>query len=487
MPKNMFGQEIDGDGNVIGWSGGVGGSWSSTPTAPATAPAPAPAAPTAAPAAGADQYGITDDQYKTYFGRNNSQADINAAAGYLGLNQGQLAALQQKFGYSGIITKQGANLTNDQLKQFYSSGADEGKAAETLGLDNEAVQNARRISGGIGIYTDPGQYAQYAIWADGQRKNPGLPNPYGTGGYDEWRAGQKPSDLAKWKTGSYSPNSGVAYDPTGAYSGTSGGSGGAGGGGGPVRSGVSGGGGIVSSAMRPASASVQQWDVTAPQTVNQQVANVANQDGPLMQQARARALMDANERGLINSSMAVGNAQSAVLDKAIEIGARDASTNAQAAQFNANAANQRSMFDSGQSNQWDTNALDRANNASEREKDRAAAIAAAGFDAQTRKDLAAIEQTYRTQLNSDQGFDRQFSQYADTLLRIDTDPNLDAAAKTRLKENALTSLRSYATIRKLNLDLNFDKPAPATPGAPTSPTSPTQPTAPSPSTGDNFA
>lgn len=485
---------------------------------------------------------FSDDEIKNFFATTDN-AGIAAKAASLGLNADQIAqaakvagknwttadvtGASQGLGYDfggsgGIIQKASAQsspggaqvgnnyYTAQQVKDFYAGGGNDNEFAQKAGITDpwkrrEAILAARNAAGGAGVAANSGDAGLQSYFQQYRKYNP---NGANVNSFENWVRDQNPHTRDAMRAGTFtgSVTSPTDWAPGGIYygktvtfdqtrnnlgsqgwdNGWGGESADGGGSGGGVRTGGGSGGGgsgggLVSSAMGPTGASVQNWNVTGPQTVNQQVADISRQDGPLMQQARARALMDANERGLVNSSMAVGAAQGAVLDKAIEIGARDASTNAQAAQFNASAANQNSMFNSGQTNQWGTNALDRqergldrAQTASERQKDREAAIAAAGFDAQTRKDLAALEQTYRTQLNSDQGFDRQFSQYTDTLLRIDSDPNLDAPAKTRLKETALNSLRSYATVRKLNLDLNFDMPAttPPTGGATTQVTEP---------------
>jgi hypothetical protein len=126
-------------------------------------------------------------------------------------------------------------------------------------------------------------------------------------------------------------------------------------------------------------AAVEKWNVTPEQTVKRQVNDIIAEDSPLMQQARAGALMQANERGLVNSSMAAGAAQAAVMDKAIQIGGQDANTYSQAAQTNAGAANTNSMFNAGQSNQWNTNQLDRDFTKSER-------IDSQGWQTSERKD-----------------------------------------------------------------------------------------------------
>lgn len=245
--------------------------------------------------------------------------------------------------------------------------------------------------------------------------------------------------------------------------------------------------------------SASSWNVAPEQTVRNQVNSIIAADGPLMQQARAGAMMQANERGLINSSMAVGAGQAAVMDRAIDMGRQDASTYAQSAQFNADADNRNAMFNAGQGNQWATNqldrdfkstqagldrtftasqsgldrdfkgtqaGLDRAFNAGQSALDmdfqgtqaaleRAAKIDAYQFDAQTRKELAGIESKYQTQLKNDGALDAQYGMYVDAIFKIDSNKDLDGPAKTALKRQQAMAFESFAKIRGLNLDLDF--------------------------------
>src|SRR3990167_1403300 len=62
-------------------------------------------------------------------------------------------------------------------------------------------------------------------------------------------------------------------------------------------------------------------------TVQQQVADITKADGVLMQQARTGAVQTMNKRGLINSSMAIGAGEEAVIKQALPIASQDASTN----------------------------------------------------------------------------------------------------------------------------------------------------------------
>lgn len=184
----------------------------------------------------------------------------------------------------------------------------------------------------------------------------------------------------------------------------------------------------------------QQWDVTAPQTVQSQAAAIANADGTLMQQARGRAMQAMNERGLVNSTLAIQAGQDAVLDRAIQIAQQDAATNAEAAKFNA-----------GQSNAWTLAQQELAEKASQFTRELAAKYDLAKFDLESRQSLAATEREYQQQLATDKAFQDQYQMYVDALFKIDSDPELSAEAKTARKQEQLDLLKNYASIRGLNL------------------------------------
>lgn len=198
----------------------------------------------------------------------------------------------------------------------------------------------------------------------------------------------------------------------------------------------------------------QQWGVTAPQTVQSQAAGIANADGTLMQQARGRAMQAMNERGLVNSTLAIQAGQDAVLDRAIQIAQQDAATNAEAAKFNA-----------GQSNAWTLAQQELAEKASQFTRELAAKYDLAKFDLESRQALAATEREYQQQLATDKAFQDQYQMYVDALFKIDSDPELSAEAKTARKQEQLNLLKNYAAIRGLNLSqyLTFSTPTATAP------------------------
>jgi hypothetical protein len=80
------------------------------------------------------------------------------------------------------------------------------------------------------------------------------------------------------------------------------------------------------------------------QTVAGQVEGLIAKNSPLMQQAETSALQQMNRRGLLNSSMAVGAGQEAVLKQALPIAQADATAYQAQAKFNAEQSNQLSQF-----------------------------------------------------------------------------------------------------------------------------------------------
>jgi hypothetical protein len=82
-----------------------------------------------------------------------------------------------------------------------------------------------------------------------------------------------------------------------------------------------------------------KWQIDNKQTVAGQLASVVRKDSPLQQLARTEGLQQAQKRGLLNSSMAVGAAQDAITRSALPIAQADADVNARAAGYNADTSN----------------------------------------------------------------------------------------------------------------------------------------------------
>lgn len=268
-------------------------------------------------------------------------------------------------------------------------------------------------------YSQVGPWGQFETsnaadaWA---AQNAGRINSYMSGYKPAWIDGS----MAAW-SGSKAGN----YDWQGAISG---------GQSGMVTKPASGSSGIVSSSMNGGvSSQFTPWNVTSPQTVQGQTAGIIAAESPLMQQARGRAMQQMNERGLINSSLAAQAAQDAVMDRAIQIGSQDASTNASSAQFNAN-----------QQNAW---------NLAQQQMEYQRWALMQNFENQ--KQLQEVESKYSAQLNSDAAFQKQYAMYIETLYNIDMNPSLGEEEKLVMKRQRAQELDDYVAINKLGINMDF--------------------------------
>jgi hypothetical protein len=251
-----------------------------------------------------------------------------------------------------------------------------------------------------------------------------------------------------------------------------------------------------------------KWNVDSKQTVAGQVGDIIAAESPLMKQAEARSNMRMNSRGLLNSSLAIGAGQSALYDAALPIAQADAQTNAQSANFNANASNVASQFSADATNkqalvnqdatnrasEFTAGATNQANAANQEATNRASeAAAAAGnrlleqnntvtaqarlADAEaankitmqnldnqfkvsisnadaaskaqlqfmadtTKKDLAAIESTYKQMISSNEQAGALYGKVMQNITDIVNNPDIAAADKATAIENQKTLLKT---------------------------------------------
>jgi hypothetical protein len=99
-----------------------------------------------------------------------------------------------------------------------------------------------------------------------------------------------------------------------------------------------------------ASASASTWNPDANSTVQGQLTKVLDAGGPLMDRATTKAKQGMGERGLLNSSIAIGAGQSALYDAATPIATSDANIFADAGKTNAQLGTQASIANAGFSN-----------------------------------------------------------------------------------------------------------------------------------------
>lgn len=124
-------------------------------------------------------------------------------------------------------------------------------------------------------------------------------------------------------------------------------------------------------------------EMPATPRIDEIAGDMMQSDSPLMRQAATRGFQAANRRGLLNSSIAVGEAQRSQLDAVLPMAS---------AQADINDRNVGRQFEAGQRD------ADRAFQERQAELDRANQMTLAEFDADTREKLTNIEIAARERL-----------------------------------------------------------------------------------------
>lgn len=251
---------------------------------------------------------------------------------------------------------------------------------------------------------------------------------------------------------------------------------------------------ITNSTSNTGVAQAQTRDIANDELMSSNVANLIAEDSPLLQRARSQSLQQSNARGLLNSSFANENALGAVIDRAMPIAQYDASartgvknqnlaneqqTNTYNAgqeqqnnQFNANSQNTTNQFNNTQqqnNNQFNAqtqtqNSQFNANNANDTSRFNASeqnAVIKQMIDQSNKLQLADIEASYKTILQSEASAGSLYQQSVRNISDILQNPDLTPEAKTAAvaNQNALleTGLNILGKIGGLNLDglLNF--------------------------------
>lgn len=198
-----------------------------------------------------------------------------------------------------------------------------------------------------------------------------------------------------------------------------------------------------------------KWEVTPDQTVAGQVKTLIDENSPLMQQARTSAAKESGRRGLINSSMAVQAGENAVYQAAVPIATADAATygkaagysvdqvnqtnnkNAEftnaAAQFNATAANQRTLQEMNNETQVRIGQMDNANKLA----------------------LQELTNTNQKLIQTNSNAASLMNQATGVINNIMMNDKMDAAAKTeasrQVYENLKTNLAIIGSVAQLDL------------------------------------
>jgi hypothetical protein len=186
----------------------------------------------------------------------------------------------------------------------------------------------------------------------------------------------------------------------------------------------------ASTGYTPDTANLTNWNVGKEQTVQGQLSGILAANSPLLQQAKANSLAQMNQRGLTNSSMAVGAGQQAVIASALPIAQQDASTFGQAGQTNAAAANQNAQFNVGQTNtaaQFGAGAQNTASLANTQEANRAAEFGASATNQAALTNAAATNQASQFTATAANQASQQYSQALNASVTKQLDQSMQAA------------------------------------------------------------
>jgi len=172
------------------------------------------------------------------------------------------------------------------------------------------------------------------------------------------------------------------------------------------------------------------WNVDpTKQTTSGQLGEILKTDNPLMQTAATQAKQDANNRGLINSTMAVQAGQQAMINSATPIAQNNASTYASNAQFNTQQANAMGQFNSAEQNKLLQTSLDLNN----------------------RTELANIEANYKNLMQANSSAYSTWQQTLKNISDIQTNADMDAKTKTAaVKEQTDLLKNSFSMLGAMN-------------------------------------
>lgn len=209
----------------------------------------------------------------------------------------------------------------------------------------------------------------------------------------------------------------------------------------------------------------ESFNVTTDATVQGQLDKILKADSPLMQQARGYANQKSAERGLVNSSMAAGEAEGAMVDRALPVAQQDASTYTSAMTNTVNAKNAASAFGAQAENQASSqnaqlgtsvnlanaDALNKAAAYGADAANKAAADAAAATNTRTLQlDLARFDKDSRMALATLDANNRQLIQQSGALQSLVNNAQ-SAIANISQNQNMTPEAKQQAVQTQMNL------------------------------------
>lgn len=248
------------------------------------------------------------------------------------------------------------------------------------------------------------------------------------------------------------------------------------------------GGGLLQAAAAPKYEAVKQ-NLSEGSSVQNQLANITANGSKLNTLAETAANKVSNARGLLNSSIAVGEAQNSVLKNAMPIAQQDASTVANKDANDANFANSAAQWNANAKLQTNLAQLQSDTSLTVAEKqiksqqliaanenqtkldlsaqDTATRLKLSELDTQTKTNLANLDNATKIKLADIDGANRQllqtnisaanaYAQLSQNLANISSSKDMDQAAKQQATDNQIALFRQtlQAVGQVSNLDLS---------------------------------
>lgn len=173
----------------------------------------------------------------------------------------------------------------------------------------------------------------------------------------------------------------------------------------------------------------------AKETVSGQLDKLLASDSPYIKQAEAGAMQTANQRGLINSSMAAGAGRAAAIGAALPVAQADASAYSGVSKDNQTATNAALSQGADASNKAAMFNADAQNQQTLQTQKGAQAIS-----------LADIEANYKTLMQTSSSASQVFSETQNQMAAILNNPNTSPEQKASAIESVKSMLQSSLTV-----------------------------------------
>ena len=177
-------------------------------------------------------------------------------------------------------------------------------------------------------------------------------------------------------------------------------------------------------------------------TATDQLGNILNKGGALMQQSANMGNAQAAQRGLLNSSMGIQAAQNAMIQNATPLAQANANALNQGSQFNAQTTNQALTQNTQNQQQANLQNAQQANSLSSWNAGQQNEAALKTLDINSRETLANIEANYKTLMQTNSGATGMYEQMLKNLADIQGNKDMDAGTKANAIQNQLTYLRT---------------------------------------------